>query len=59
MKKQLFILLPINLLLKELNQLTGHSPYIGLLFTGICKIMQILLIKKVWGVWNSGISIIY
>ena len=32
------------------NQLmTDHSPYIDLLFTWICKIMQLLLIRKVWG----------
>ena len=40
------------------NQMIGHSPYIAFLFTGICKIMQILLIKKVWGIWNSGINIV-
>ena len=38
----------INLLPKELNiffnQLTGHSPYIGLLF--------------IWGKWNSEMTIV-
>ena len=57
-KKTFFIInkFPSNTAQDFFNQLTDHSPYIDLLFTWICKIMQLLLIRKVWGVSNPGIN---
>ena len=52
-EKKTFIInkFPSNTAQYFFNQLTDHSPYIDLLFTWICKIMQLLLIRK-FGVYR-------